>query len=116
MREVVAPAGTTVAASPRGGMSAATAFRFEAAIIALCVAALVFVFQPFSKTLSGVGMALVVLGGLAFNIVPMCEPGRPVRDLGKAALTVAVVFAVVLGLAILSAHLYGVYLQAQRTT
>ena len=102
------------AAAPRGGMSAATAWRFEAAIIALCVAALVFVFQPFSKTLSGVGMGLVVLGGLAFNVVPLCEPGRPVRDLGRAALTVAVVFAIVLGLAILSAHLYGVYLVAQR--
>ena len=112
MRNEAAPA--PVEATGTRGMSAATAWRFEDAIIALCVAALVFVFQPFSKALSGVGMGLVVLGGLAFNLVPMCEPGRPVRDLGKAALTVAIVFAAVLGLAILSAHLYGVYLLAQR--
>jgi len=97
-----------------GGMSARIAGRVEAAIIGLCAASLILVFQPFSKLSSGVGMGLVVLGGLAFNLVPLCEPGRPARDLWRAAGIVAVVFAVVLGVALLSAYLYGVYLQAQR--
>ena len=97
-----------------GGMSAATAGRVEAAIILLCAASLLFIFQPFSKLLSGIGMALVVLGGLAFNLVPLCEPGRPARDLWRAAGIVALIFAIVLALALGSAWLYGVWLQAQR--
>ncbi len=97
-----------------GGMSARAAGRFEATIIALCLVALILIFQPFSKLASGVGMGLVVLGGLAFNLVPLCEPGRPARDLARGAAVVAVVFAAVLGVALLSALLYGFYLQAQR--
>lgn len=97
-----------------GGMSARTARRVEAAIIGLCAASLALIFQPFSKLLSGVGMGLVVLGGLAFNLVPLCEPGRPARDLWRAAAIVALVFAAVLGLALLSAYLYGLYLASQR--
>ena len=77
-------------------MSASTAKTVEARIIGLCIAALVLIFQPFSKLLSGFGMALVVLGGLAFNLVPLCEPGRPARSLVRAALIVVVVFVVVL--------------------
>lgn len=96
------------------GMSAATAARIEGGIILLCAASLIFIFQPFSKLLSGIGMGLVVLGGLAFNLVPLCEPGRPARDLVRATVIIALVFAVVLGLALLSAYLYGVYLTAQR--
>lgn len=96
------------------GMSAATAARIENGIIFLCAAALIFIFQPFSKLLSGVGMGLVVLGGLAFNLVPLCEPGRPARDLVRATGIIVLVFGVILGLALLSAYLYGVYLTAQR--
>jgi hypothetical protein len=96
------------------GMSAATAGRIEAAIILLCAASLVMIFQPFSKLASGIGMGLVVLGGLLFNLVPLCEPGRPLRDVLRGALIVALVFLVVLGLALGSAELYGVYLAAQR--
>lgn len=96
------------------GMSAAMAGRIENGIILLCAAALIFIFQPFSKPLSGVGMGLVVLGGLAFNLVPLCEPGRPARDLVRASGVIALVFAAILSLALLSAYLYGVYLTAQR--
>ena len=96
------------------GMSARTAGRIELAIILLCTASLLFIFQPFDKLLSGVGMGLVVLGGLAFNLVPLCEPGRPLRELLRAAVTIAVIFAAVLLLALSSAYLYGVYLTAQR--
>ena len=95
-------------------MPAATAGRVEAAIILLCAASLIFIFQPFSKLLSGLGMGLVVLGGLAFNLVPLCEPGRPARDLLRAAGIVALAFLVILTLALSAAWLYGVWLQAQR--
>jgi hypothetical protein len=96
------------------GMSAATADRVANAIILLCAASLIMIFQPFSKLASGIGMGLVVLGGLAFNLVPMCEPGRPARDVWRTALIVVVVFVIVFLIAIGSAHLYGLYIQASR--
>jgi hypothetical protein len=96
------------------GMTATQARTAEAAIIALCLVALFAIFQPFSLTLFSIGCGLVVLGGLAFNLVPFCEPGRPARELWKAALVIAIVFLVVLVLALTSAWLYGLYLQAQR--
>lgn len=98
----------------RPGMSAGTARGVEACIIGLCIAALVMIFQPFSKWLSGLGMALVVLGGLSFNLVPLCQPGRPAHDLVRAAMIVVIVFAVVAALAIGSAYLYGEYLRISR--
>jgi hypothetical protein len=94
------------------GMSARTAGRIELAIILLCTASLLLIFQPFNKLLSGIGMGLVVLGGLAFNLVPLCEPGRPLRDLVRAAITIVVIFGAVLLLALGSAYLYGLYLAA----
>ena len=96
------------------GMSGAQAHTAEALIIALCLFALVAIFQPFSLTLFSIGCGLVVLGGLAFNLVPFCQPGRPARDLWQAALVILIVFVVVLLLALGSAWLYGVYLAAQR--
>ena len=59
-------------------------------------------------------MGLAGLGGLAFNLAPLCEPGRPARSLARSAVIVVVVFVVVLVLALLSAHLYGEWLRAQR--
>lgn len=94
-----------------GGMSKATARSIEYGIIALCLAALAMIFQPFSLTLYGVGAGLVVLGGLAFNLVPLCVPGRPLRAVLKAALIVLVVLLAAVALAIGSAYLYGLYLQ-----
>jgi hypothetical protein len=98
----------------KGGMSARTARLVEGAIIWLCIATLVAIFQPFSKLLSAVGMGLVVFCGLAFNLVPLCEPGRPPRDLLRAALIVALIFAVAVTLAVASAWLYGEHLRATR--
>jgi hypothetical protein len=95
-------------------MSPAQARTAEGAIIVLCVLALFAIFQPFSLGLFSVGCVLVVVGGLAFNLVPFCEPGRPARDLLRVALVIAAVFLVVLALALLSAYLYGVYLEARR--
>lgn len=101
-------------APARTGMSARTASTVEHTIIGLCLITLVLIFQPFSKLLSGIGMGLVVFAGLAFNLVPLCEPGRPARQLWRAAMIVAVIFCCVLALALTSAYLYGVYLEAQR--
>ena len=95
------------------GMTAAQARRVEYGIIGLCIAALVMIFQPFSLTLFGIGAALVVVGGLAFNLVPLCRPGVPAAGLLKAAGIVLLILLVVAGIAIAAAYLYGVYLQSQ---
>jgi hypothetical protein len=92
------------------GMSAAKAKTIELSIIGLCLCALVMIFQPFSQTLFTIGCCLVVLGGLAFNLVPLCTPGRSVRSLVNAGLIVLAILAVVMLLAIGSAMLYGIYL------
>ena len=78
---------------------------------ALCIVSLAFVFQPFSVTLFGIGMASVVVGGLAFNLVPLCEPGKSFGSIIRAAVIVVVILVAVTGLAIGSAELYGIYLR-----
>ncbi len=92
------------------GMTARQARRVEYFIIGLCLIALVMIFQPYSMTLFSVGAGLVVVGGLAFNLVPFCRPGVPVSALRKAGLIVLVIFGVAVGLAIGSAKLYAIYL------
>jgi hypothetical protein len=91
------------------GMSLATAYRLEWSIIGLGILALLLIFQPFSLTLFGVGCGLVVLAGLVNNLLPLCQPGTTVRALVNAALIVALVFCIVVLLAITAAHLYGVW-------
>jgi hypothetical protein len=92
------------------GMSRKTAARIEFGIIGLCLLALVMIFQPFSMLAFTAGCVLVVVGGLAFNLVPMCTPGRSLRSLLTAAAVVLAVFGVVVLLALGSAFLYGIYL------
>jgi hypothetical protein len=89
------------------GMSAAAATRLEFFIIGIGVVALVLIFQPISLSLFAVGCALVVVAGLANNLLPLCEPGVQPRSVVTAALIVAAIFVVVLGIALLSAYLYG---------
>ena len=91
-------------------MSARLARRIELVIVAGSALALALVFQPFSLDLYSVGAGLVVLAGLAFNLVPLCTPGRPLRSLIKAALIILAIFVVVLAIALGSAMLYSVYL------
>ena len=55
----------------------------EYTIIAVSVLSLVLLFQPLSLELYSVGAGLVVLAGLAFNLVPVCTPGRTVGSLVK---------------------------------
>ncbi len=97
--------------SSADGMSATTAKTIERSIILLCVLSLVMIFQPFSKLLYSIGAGLAVLGGLAFNLIPQCVPGYPLRRVRNTALLVLVILIVAVVLAIGSAHLYGVYLR-----
>lgn len=95
------------------GMSTRQARAIEFSIIALCVVALLLVFQPFSLGLYGIGAGLVVLGGLSFNLVPACVPGRPLRGVLKTAMIVLIVLLVAIVLAIGSAQLYVLYLSSR---
>jgi hypothetical protein len=70
----------------------------------------VLLFQPFSLGLYSIGAGLVVLAGLAFNLVPLCAPGRTYGSLLRGALIIAIIFVVVTLLALGSAMLYSVYL------
>jgi hypothetical protein len=99
-----------VQAPTRAGMSRATARTIEFAIVAVSVAALVMLFQPFSLELYSVGAGLVIVAGLLFNLVPFCEPGRPLRSLLNVTLVIAVIFAIVTGLALAAAQLYATFL------
>jgi len=94
------------------GMSPQLARRIEYSIIGLCIFAMVLIFQPFFKIGFSIGCVLVVIGGLAFNLVPLCQPGKPVRSVVKGGLIVLAVFVVVVLLALGSAQLYGVYLSS----
>jgi hypothetical protein len=90
-------------------MSARTAGVIEFSIIGLCIISLALIFQPFSLLLFSIGCVLVVVGALAFNLVPVAVPGVPLRTVGMAAIIVVVLLLVIVGLAILAAWLYGVY-------
>jgi hypothetical protein len=89
------------------GMSARAATRLEYFIIAIGVVALVLIFQPISLRLFAVGCAMVVVAGLANNLLPLCEPGVQPKNVVTAALIVAAIFVIVLGVALASAYLYG---------
>lgn len=91
------------------GMTEQKARTIEYCIIGFCLLALLLIFQPFSQMLFGIGAVMVVVGGLAFNLVPQCVPGRPFRALVKTGLIVLIVFAGVVVLALASAKLYGIY-------
>ena len=95
-------------------MTASQAKMVEYGIIGLCVIALLMIFQPFTVTLYTIGAGLVVLGGLAFNLIPFCRPGVPFRTLGKVALIVLTVLGVAIILGIATSYLYVWYLEALR--
>jgi hypothetical protein len=97
------------AIAPAGGLSARQAAAVRGAIIGLCVLSLVFVFQPFWMPLYSIGAGLVVLGGLLFNIVPLCRRGVPAATLVRAAVIVLVSLVIVAALSIGAAFLYGLY-------
>jgi hypothetical protein len=96
----------------RPGMTAKQAKTVELTIVGVSLLSLVLLFQPFSLELYSVGAGLVVLAGLAFNLVPLCVPGRSFASLLKGALVIAVIFVVVTLIALGSALLYAAYLTA----
>ena len=89
-------------------LSPAGALRFEYVIIGLGVLALILIFQPFSMTLFAVGGGLVVLAGLANNLLPLAQPGVRVRSIVTVALTIAMIFCIVVLISITAAYFYGV--------
>ncbi len=91
-------------------MSERQARAIEHSIIALCLLALAFIFQPFAQALYTLGAGLIVLGGLAFNLIPHCVPGRPVSAVARVAAIVLVVLLIAVALAVGSAYLYVLYL------
>jgi hypothetical protein len=91
-----------------GGMSPATARKLEYMIIGLGVLALLMIFQPFNIQLFAIGCVLVVAAGLANNLLPLAQPGVSARSVVTAAMVIAIIFCIVLLVAIFAAHLYGV--------
>jgi len=92
-----------------GGMSSAAARRLEYAIIGLGVLALLMIFQPFDISLYALGCVLVVLAGLTNNLLPLARSGVAARSVVTAAMVVAMIFCIVLLVAIFAAYLYGVF-------
>lgn len=95
-------------------MNALQAKWIERSVIALCLAAMVMIFQPFSMTLFSYGCVLVVVGGLVFNIVPFCRQGVPVSKLYKVLLIVFIILIIAALLGIGTAFLYVDYLESLR--
>ncbi len=95
-------------------MSATQAKIVEYSIIGLCLASIIAIFQPFSVTLFSIGCVTVVVGGLAFNLIPFCRPGVPARQLYKVVGIVLVILTVAALLGIGTANLYVYYLESLR--
>jgi hypothetical protein len=91
------------------GMTRQGALRLEYFIIGLGVFALLLIFQPFSLQLFAIGGVLVVIAGLINNLLPLAQPGVPARSVVTAGMVVAMIFLIVVLVAIAAAHLYGVF-------
>ncbi len=96
--------------SKRRGMSVRQARTLEYSIVVASILSLVLIFQPFSRELFTLGAAAVVIVGLAFNLVPICQPGRTFGSVLKIALIIIVIFAIVTVLSLASAELYAYYI------
>jgi hypothetical protein len=107
------PMQQAVDAPVQAGMTAGHAKAIEYAIVFISVLSLILLFQPFSLTLYSIGAGLVVLAGLAFNLVPLCTPGRSLRSLLQGAVIIAIIFVIVTVLALGSALLYSWYLSVR---
>lgn len=91
-------------------MTASQAKLIEYSIIGLCIIALLMIFQPVALVFYSVGAGLVVLGGLAFNLIPFCREGVPLAELGKIALIVLAILGIAVILGIGTGYLYVWYL------
>jgi len=95
-------------------MTSSQAKLVERCIIGLCVLSILAIFQPFSLTLFSIGCVTVVLGALAFNLIPFCREGVPARKLVNVSIIVLIVLGVAAALGIGTAFLYVEYLEASR--
>lgn len=95
--------------NPEQGMTRPQAQRLEYFIIGLGIFALVLIFQPFSLRLFAIGGVLVVIAGLVNNLLPLAQPGVKARSVITVAMVVAMIFLIVVLIAIGAAHLYGVF-------
>jgi hypothetical protein len=99
----------------RRGMSLRQARTVEYGIVGASLLALVLIFQPFSLQLFSVGAAAIVIVGLAFNLVPLAQPGKSWRSLGIAVIVIIVAFVIVTLLSLGMAELYGYYITPAST-
>lgn len=95
-------------------MTASQAKLIERLIIGLCVASMIAIFQPFSLTLFSIGCVTVIIGALAFNLVPLCREGVSYRTLGKVSLIILVILVIAAALGVGTAFLYVGYLESLR--
>ena len=98
----------------KSGLTKGQAKAVEMSIVLFCVISLIAIFQPFSIILYGIACVCVVIGGLVFNLVPLCEEGVTIKQLVKVALIIFVILIIIALIAIGSAHLYGIYLESTR--
>ena len=68
------------------------------------------IFQPFTIFFYSIGAGLVVLGGLAFNLIPFAREGVPLSKLGRVGLIVLAILAIAIILGIGTGYLYVWYL------
>jgi hypothetical protein len=92
------------------GMTRGQAKAVEYAVIGLAIASVLMIFQPFSLALFSWGCVLVVVAGLAFNLVPFCRPGVPASMLIRVVVIVLTVLLIAAILGVLTANLYVWYL------
>lgn len=95
-------------------MTAFQAKLLERSIIGLCLLSVIFIFQPFSITLFSIGCVTVVVGALAFNLVPFCREGTEWRAIAKVSVIILIILAVAAALGVGTAFLYVEYLESLR--
>lgn len=95
-------------------MTATQARWIERSIIGLCILSILFIFQPFSIHLFSVGCVTVVIGALAFNLVPMCREGVSLKALGKVSLIILAILGVAILLGVGASLAYVEYLETLR--
>ncbi|MEP2030163.1 MAG: hypothetical protein ABJI96_15800 [Paracoccaceae bacterium] len=95
-------------------MTATQAKILERLIIGLCILSIICIFQPYSITLFSIGCVSVVVGALAFNLVPFCREGTEWRTIARVSIIILIVLAVAAALGVGTAFLYVDYLATLR--
>ncbi len=83
-----------------GTMSRGLARTITVAIIGLCLLALAMIFQPFVHALYSAGCVMVVIGGLAFNLIPFATTQNKLSRVLRVGGIVIVVLVSAAGFAI----------------